>query len=420
MIILSYPASYLPSTWRYILLNLYPVNSLPQLEFIGTFIMFYRYYSLGFMKVLQIFLCFLMITIFSASVSAELIIESTTTANITDGDIWSPVLSPDGDTIAYASYDNSRNQQIFTINIDGSGKKQLTNDLNRKWGIEWLKDEISFMSYDTDGIEKIFIVSLDGTNRRKLLKEMIRQGREPIKRDRFWGAGSWNEKMKTMSFTSIGKKGDEKIFQANMDGTGLKQLIDDDSRQWNPRWSPDDTSFVYISQDEKNLDQLYIVNADGTGKRQITNDTFKKYDLNWGQNGILFVSTESELASSEKIFLINPDGSGKKRLIEEGFNQNTPRWSRDGTRILYEDIDIKGNQLIKLLNLKDASTTPAITPTAMQTTPLTTVTNTPVVKKTETPKASFWDETSLVLIIGIIIIAILAILVYSNVLSKKK
>lgn len=389
-------------------------------DFIGTFIMFCRYYSLGFMKVLRIFICFLMISIFSAQVSAELIIESTTTANITDGDIWAPVLSPDGDTIAYVAYDDSRNQQIYTINIDGAGKKQLTNDLNRKWGIEWLKDEISFMSYDTDGIEKIFIVSLDGTGRRKLLKEMIRQGREPIKRDRLWGAGSWNEKSNTILFTSIGKKGDEKIFQANMDGTGLKQVIDDDSRQWNPRWSPDDNSFVYISQDEKNLDQLYIANADGTGKRKITNDTFKKYDLNWGQDGILFVSTESELASSEKIFLINPDGSGKKRLIEEGFNQNTPRWNRDGTRILYEDIDIKGNQLIKLLNIKKAIATPAITPTAIQTTLTPIETMTPVVKKTEIPKGSFWDDPSLMLILGILIIAILAILVYSNVLSKKK
>ncbi|MDL5504098.1 MAG: hypothetical protein QSU88_12885, partial [Candidatus Methanoperedens sp.] len=216
---------------------------------------------------------------------------SNSTATITDKDFWSEELSPDGSMIAYVSYDTSNNQQIFTIKTDGSEKKQLTSDFNRKWGVEWLTNEISYISYDNDGIEKIFIVSLDGTGKRKLLNQTIRQGREPIKRDRIWGGGAWNEERKLILFTSLGKNGDEKIFQVNIDGTGLKQLMDDDSRQWNPQWSPDGNSFVFISQDSKGLDQLYIANADGTGRKQITDDGFKKYELNWGKEGILFVST---------------------------------------------------------------------------------------------------------------------------------
>ena len=152
------------------------------------------------------------------------------------------------------------------------------------------------MSYDNDGIEKIFIVSLDGSKRRKLLNETIRQGKEPIKGDRFWGAASWNPAEKKILFTSLGKNGDEKIFEVNIDGTGLKMVINDTSRQWNPQWSPDGNSFVFISQDKKNLDQLYIANADGTGITQVTDDAFKKYDLNWGKDGILFVSTETTIS----------------------------------------------------------------------------------------------------------------------------
>jgi TolB protein len=347
-------------------------------------------------------------------VSADLIIESNLTANITDKDASSPALSPDGETIAYVANDASRNEQIYTIKIDGSDKKQLTNDLNRKWGIEYLTDEISFISYNNEGIQTIFIVSLDGSQRRKLLNETIRMGMEPIKRDRFWGAGSWNPETKVILFTSYGPKGDEKIFQVNIDGTELKQVINDNSRQWNPQWSPDGNSFVYVSQDSKNLDQLFIANADGTGIRQITDDGFKKYELDWGKYGILFVSTEEQIASSEKIFIINPDGTGKRRLIEDNdFNQKNPWWSRDGTRILYEDIDMQGNQLIKILNLK-----PVIEPTITQTmvktvqpTPIYTE-QTPVVKKT--PKTS-----SLSIVFGIIIVMLVAISSNSN-NSKKK
>lgn len=370
------------------------------------------------MKLSYIFICFFLISLLSVPVSADLIIESNTTVNIPDKVFWSTAISPDGSTIAYVSYDASRYQQIFIIKIDGTDKKQLTNDPNRKWGIEWLTSEISFLSYDIDDIEKIFVVSLDGSERRKLFNETIRQGREPIKRDRFWGAGSWNPERKTILFTSLGKKGDEKIFQVNIDGTGLKQVIDDDSRQWNPQWSPDGNSFVYVSQDSKNLDQLFIANADGSGKRQITDDVFKKYDLNWGKDGILFKSTESEIASSEKIFIMNPDGTGKKRLMEDGFNQDNPRWSRDGNTILYEATDIKGNRMIELLNLQKP--VPMITPTVTKTIPGTPIyTETPVVEETAPGKLTD-IVSSLVILLGIIIIIMLAILAFSNILSKKK
>jgi len=42
------------------------------------------------------------------------------------------------------------------------------------------------------------------------------------------------------------KMGDEKIFHVNIDGTGLKPVINDSSRQWNPEWSPDGNSIAYI------------------------------------------------------------------------------------------------------------------------------------------------------------------------------
>ena len=367
------------------------------------------------MRVSHIFIYLLIISLFSAPASANLIIESNLTANITDKDASSPALSPDGETIAYVANDASRNEQIFTIKIDGSDKKQITNDPNKKWGIEWLTDELSFISYNNGGIETIYIISMDGLQRRKLLNETIRMGMEPIEHDRFWGAGSWNPETKVILFTSNGPKGDEKIFQVNIDGTGLRPVINDSSRQWNPQWSPDGNSFVYVSQDSKNLDQLYIANADGTGKRQITDDGFKKYELDWGMEGILFVSTEEQIASSEKIFIINPDGTGKRRLIEDGdFNQKNPWWSRDGTRILYEDIDIKGNQLIKILNLKKPVIEPTTTQTVVKTvqpTPIYTE-QTPVTKKTE-------STSSLSMVFGIIILIFVAIFYNSN-NSKKK
>jgi len=94
-------------------------------------------------------------------------------------------------------------------------------------GIEYLTDDISFLSYDDGGIETMFIVSLDGSQRRRLLNETIRMGMAPENRARFWGAGSWNPQTKVILFTSYGPKKDEKIFQVKIDGTGLRQVIND-------------------------------------------------------------------------------------------------------------------------------------------------------------------------------------------------
>ena len=373
------------------------------------------------MKVSHIFIYFFLISLFSAPVSADFIIENTSTANITDKDVWSPAISPDGRTIAYISYDNSGYQQIFTIKIDGSKRKQVTTDPNKKWGVEWLTNEISYMSYDTDNIEKIFIVSLDGSQRRKLLNETIRQGREPGGSSRFWGAGSWNPENKKILFTSLGENGDEKIFIVNIDGTGKKQLINDNSRQWNPRWSPDGNSIVFISEDNRSYEQLFMVSADGTGMKQITTDGFKKSDLNWGKGGILFISTEIQKASSVKIFIVNPDGSGYRRLIDQGFNQQNPRWSRDGDSILYEDIDITGVKLIKIINLKKPETISTVSPVPTVTiTSTPTATKTPLIEKTPTESPLGGTVLSLVLILGVIVLIMLAIPWISNYMSKKK
>lgn len=395
-----------------------------------TFIMLYRYYMWGIMKVSRIIICLVLLSLFSIPASADVIIESTSVINTGDAEAWSPDLSPDGNSIAYVTYDNSRNQQIFTINIDGTGKKQVTNDTIKKWGVEWMQDEISYLSYDTDGLEKIFLIKPDGSGKRKLLDDKMRQGRAPEDKPPALGGASYNTQRKTVLFTSFDSMANEKIYKVNLDGTSKRQVIVDEFRQWNPRWSPDGNSFVYISFDSKFIQQLFIANYDGTGKKQITSDDIKKSDSNWGRDGILYVSYETRSSIGEKIFFINPDGSGKKLLVSEGFKQRNPRWSREGSKIVYEDITTRGIVTFKVLNLPkpEPVVTPVITPTPVIQTPAITElpptpVQTPAIEITpvkETPAESALKEvvSSMVLVLVIIVVVMLAILVISNILKK--
>ncbi len=368
--------------------------------------------------------------LFAIPASADLNIVSTSIINTGPSNItspWSPAWSPDGNSIAYVAYDTFGNQQIFTINIDGSTKKQVTHDTGKKWGVAWLDGDISFLSYDTDGLEKIYLVHPDGTGQRKFLDDKTRQGRAPWDKPPLVGGASWNPIKKAILYTSFDNVTSlEKIFEVNLDGTGKKQVINDTSRQWAPSWSPDGNAFVYVSYDSNNIEQLFTANEDGANKTQITTDDIKKTDPNWGLGGILYVSNENRSSSGSKLFFIIPGGTRQELLPQSGYRQENPRWSRDGTKILYEDIDTAGNLNFTVLNLP-ASITPTpsptqavtSTPTASQTaTPAPTASGTP----TETPAPGGLTGVvySMLLVLGIIIVVMVAYLLISNILSKKK
>jgi dipeptidyl aminopeptidase/acylaminoacyl peptidase len=90
------------------------------------------------------------------------------------GQVSSPAVSPDGKTIAYTvTYTdialNKRNKELFTVQIDGSGKKQITSSPQSESSPQWIKNgqKIAFI-YDSqiwemnpDGSERVQISHYD-------------------------------------------------------------------------------------------------------------------------------------------------------------------------------------------------------------------------------------------------------------------
>ena len=94
---------------------------------------------------------------------------------ITDDQVWktSPNFSPDGNKIAFAA-NYGEGVQIYTMNPDGSGLNQLTNDQNAagKGGVIWKSHEkIFYFSYEQpNGNQNCDIYSIwtDGSNKQRL------------------------------------------------------------------------------------------------------------------------------------------------------------------------------------------------------------------------------------------------------------
>lgn len=94
---------------------------------------------------------------------------------ITDDQAWktSPCFSPDGNKIAFAA-NYGEGVQIYTMDSDGSGLNQLTNDQNAagKGGVKWKSPgKIIYFSYEyPNGNSNCDIYSIwtDGTNKQRL------------------------------------------------------------------------------------------------------------------------------------------------------------------------------------------------------------------------------------------------------------
>lgn len=80
----------------------------------------------------------------------------------------SPVVSPDGRYVAFTGYEDKvqtyQVSNLYIMNPDGSGKRELTSSLDRSVGnVQWdSKSKGLYFSYDNHGNTKIGHVSLDG------------------------------------------------------------------------------------------------------------------------------------------------------------------------------------------------------------------------------------------------------------------
>jgi Tol biopolymer transport system component len=361
----------------------------------------------------------IIIILFTAiNASCAVPVENLKKLDISETELWDPVLSPDGTKIAYIAYDEGRSQEIFVMNIDGTGKKKITDDNLKKWGLAWGKKKIAYISFGKSRLEKIFVINPDGTENRELIQDNTRQGND----ERYmvvWAAPSWSPDGSRLVYTSLDEKEDPKVYIVNADGTGKRLVLEDAFKQWSPSWSPDGNSIVYISYPElKFKEELFTLDISGTQRKQLTFDEIKKNYPVWGPGDmIVFVSYESVTSSGEKIFTIE-DGI-RKRFVDSDYKQRSPSFSQDGKKFSYAAIDVSGALKIAVGDIAGVEvTTPLITSTL--TTPVPTETAQEVEEPPEEEEEGgfMWTMFSYLAIIVIILLVVLAIVDFFK--KKKK
>jgi TolB protein len=240
--------------------------------------------------------------------------------------------------------DGSGRLQIFTINPDGSNRKQLTFE-GQNGRTDWSPDgaKITFMAIRDERLW-VAVMDADGSNQ-KLLVEGF--------------APDWSPDGEQIAFSRPDPFPSE-IRVIKPDGSGEKQITHSASYKAGPSWSPDGKQMVFIllknpgSQTDPQP-EIGIVNSDGTNERILTKDDRTNSCV--GSNGSRsFLATANDANAPAwspvddrivfwsgienqygQVWVMNTDGTGSAQLTEECSRRNNddPSWSPDGRKILF-------------------------------------------------------------------------------------
>jgi Tol biopolymer transport system component len=181
-----------------------------------------------------------------------------------------PAWSPDGKRIAFFSL---RDQQIYTVNADGSDLIRLTNSPAPGNGTAqgapvWSPDgqQIAFRS-NRDGDSEIYVMNSDGSGQTNLTRNKAYDDFPVWSPDGKWIAFISNRDGKAGLYVTLAPHA---VAGANTGGSDVIRLTKGSAS--GPRWSPDGRWIVYVGDSGDGNQDIYLVSTDGRESNNLTND----------------------------------------------------------------------------------------------------------------------------------------------------
>ena len=275
--------------------------------------------------------------------------------------------SSDGKQLIFQSTRDGRGcDQIYTMNIDGSNVKMISNGNGRTTCSYFYPNGKRLLYSSThlsnkecpprpdysqgyvwaiyDGFE-VFTANPDGTNLKQLTNAPGYDAETTITLDG-----------KKLVFTSM-RDGDLDIYTMDADGRNVKRLTTELGYDGGPFWSYDGKKIVYRANHPKTEEQktdylnllkknlirptaleLWVMNADGSGKHQVTNNgkaNFGPYFFPDG-NRIIFASNmDDPRGRNFDLYSIKVDGTGLERITFNDTFDGFPMFSPDGKKLVF-------------------------------------------------------------------------------------
>ena len=237
-----------------------------------------------------------------------------------------PQWSPAGTKIAFVFQLNQQQaQDVVVINADGNGLVNLTDDeeLSSSAFPRWSPDgtKIAYNS-NKSGNQQIHVMNADGTFPLQKTSEGL------LLSDARWSPSGGH-----IVFAASRANKESIIVMDTVDFSPKENLTLDLDQAVDPRWSPDGSRIAFTSS-QLGLRDIYVMNADGSNKVNLTSGAGDDRLPVWSPDGmrILFSTTRD---NNGELYTINVDGTGLKNLTNNSAEDGSAQWSPDGSRIVF-------------------------------------------------------------------------------------
>ena len=236
-----------------------------------------------------------------------------------------PTANPSGSDSGGVFAFSGDNDDIYTINADGSGLKNLTNGQGGRWP-RWSPDGTRLAFSGSCGV---YVMDADGSNRRQI------SGQRPDFID-------WSPQGDLVAFASQltdvnEREGIHFIYIIDVNGASEERTAGAATTP-NFTWSPDGSQIAYSARTPHSvLPSLGIVSTDGSQQINLfLGDEISIDWPSWSPDGTLIV-----YEGFHGVYVIGADGSDRTRVTTREVETDfffKPMWSPDGSRIAYQGL----------------------------------------------------------------------------------
>jgi TolB protein len=174
------------------------------------------------------------------------------------------VWSNDGSQIAFVSMScPACFSDLYVINLDGTGRKQLTTTTDAESGPTWTPTgRIAYSSFRGGGVNT-YMIKADGTED-QLLTGAVQDASNPV----------WSPDGSRLLFTSSGPAAAPRrgIYSMNADGSGLTFLTDEANGGGKVFWAPDGSKVIAHTVNGANCIDVIAIDVNNA-KNRVTNLT---------------------------------------------------------------------------------------------------------------------------------------------------
>jgi TolB protein len=229
-----------------------------------------------------------------------------------------PDWSPDGERVAFTRRDPS-GTHVFMMKSDGSGLEQITRGQVDDHDVAWSPDASMLVfqrDLPTEDYSGLWIVGADGRGARDFT---------PKRHDLIEDQPDWSPDGRTITFYGWTETGFRQIHTIRPDGTDLRMLTTGPGDKLAPAWAPDGVTIAYAGSQEGG--GLYLTAIGGSSavltraRGPIQN---RVPTATWSPDGTK-IAFGGYWEAPGDIYVLNADGSGIVRLTTSG-KAGSPDW----------------------------------------------------------------------------------------------